>query len=92
MEIDEAGRRYLAGETNNPEVLDALERGSDEHGRQYYLLYKSVIYRETLNDVPKRLKKIIKKEAWKRWHWIGSDFQAASLTEYLTKHPPKGSV
>jgi hypothetical protein len=42
MEVDEAGRRYLAGATNNPEVLDALERGSDEHGRQYYLLYKSV--------------------------------------------------
>ncbi len=44
--------RHIAGETLYPDVLDALEQGSDEHGRRYYASYNVVLYQETLKGCP----------------------------------------
>lgn len=90
MNITEAADRYLAGEYNNPDVLSVLEEGSDENGRRYYKLHRSLRYGQALAGIPDLFKEVIKTKAWEHWQWIGSEFKAANPVEYFTAHPPKG--
>jgi hypothetical protein len=90
MDVSEAAERFLLGETRNSEVLNSLNRDSDENGRYYYLLLNSMRNSDVLFRAPDLLKDVIKKQRWKHWHWIGKQFVAPSLGAYLTAHPPKG--
>jgi hypothetical protein len=89
MHLDEAARRFLSGDISM-DVQIALAEGSDENGRSYYLLLTAMREGAVLNRAPEILKEIIKKQAWKKWHWIGQDFTAPNFVSYLTAHPPKG--
>jgi hypothetical protein len=90
MDVSEAARRVLTGDTNDPEVWHALQANSDDNGQKYYLLLSAVGHADFLKHVPAMLTRVIKTRAWERWRWIGSEFTAPSLGIYLTKSPPKG--
>jgi hypothetical protein len=61
----------------------------DAAGMTYYLLLKT-IDTGRLKDVPKLFADVIEQQAWKHWRWIGNEFSASTLDDYITKHPPKG--
>ena len=89
MELAEAADRYLKGETRNVEVVTTLSKGSDPNGRDFFMLYNCIRESNILFWTPEILKRIIKEEKWRKWQWIGREFKAATLGDYLTKHPPK---
>jgi hypothetical protein len=74
-------------------MLNVLEEElagrADTAGISYYSLLNA-IDTGRLKDLPKLLTLIIERGSWKRWRWIGNDFEASSLEDYITKHPPKG--
>jgi hypothetical protein len=43
-----------------------------------------------LKYIPALARRVIEHQAWKKWRWIGNDFSAATLDDYVTAHPPKG--
>jgi hypothetical protein len=58
-------------------------------GINYYMLSRSIDTNK-LRDIPALLAEIIEQGAWKKWRWVGSDFTAASIDEYVTVPPPRG--
>lgn len=90
MDVNEAVDRYLQGQTLNMEVRETLDRGSDENGREFFLLYSTLQRARNLKSVPEMLKRIIKAGTWKKWTWVGRTFEAQTLAEYLTRPIPKG--
>jgi hypothetical protein len=90
MDVNEAVDRYLQGQTLNLDVQDALNRGSDQNGREFFLLYSTLQRARNLKSVPEMLKRIIKQNTWKKWTWVGRTFEAQTLAEYLTRPIPQG--
>lgn len=90
MDVNEAVDRYLQGQTLNIEVRETLDRGSDENGREFFLLYSTLQRARNLKSVPEMLKRIVKQGTWKKWTWVGRTFEAQTLAEYLTRPIPKG--
>jgi hypothetical protein len=62
---------------------------ADQAGANIYWLY-SGIQKNDLKLIATTLKTIIKREEWRRWRWIGQEFECQSLRECLLRHPPKG--
>lgn len=62
---------------------------ADAAGVDYYVLMQS-INSNRLKDVPHILSNVIKRASWKRWRWIGNEFTASTIEEYVSRHPPKG--
>jgi hypothetical protein len=76
-----------------PTSLDPWEeiRGgrADESGASIYLLYSGV-QKNDLRLIALTLKGIIKQEKWRKWRWVGEEFECKSLRECLRNHPPRG--
>jgi hypothetical protein len=65
------------------------EGRADQAGANIYWLY-SGIQKNDLKLIAVTLKAIIKREEWRKWRWIGQEFECRSLRECLLAHPPKG--
>jgi hypothetical protein len=61
----------------------------DAAGMNYYILLKA-IGASRLKDIPDLLSRVIEAQYWKKWRWIGNDFEAVSIDAYVSAHPPKG--
>jgi hypothetical protein len=77
-------------EAQNIDILSERAAGRcDSAGINYYMLSRSIDTNK-LRDIPALLAEIIEHGAWKKWRWVGSDFTAASIDEYVTVPPPRG--
>jgi len=75
---------------SNLDPWDEIRAGrADEAGANIYWLY-SGIQKNDLKLIAITLKAIIKHEQWRKWRWIGQEFECKSLRECLLRKPPNG--
>jgi hypothetical protein len=76
--------------TNDIDLANEAASGRcDAAGASYYALYQTVNARD-LKRLPRLIVDIIEHQSWRKWRWIGSNFDAPSLDAYLNLPPPKG--
>src|SRR6516165_4741266 len=75
---------------SNLDPWDEIRAGrADEAGANIYWLYSGV-QKNDVKLIAITLKAIIKREQWRRWRWVGQEFECGSLRECLLRKPPKG--
>jgi hypothetical protein len=76
--------------TANLDAWDEIRSGrADQAGADIYWLYCG-IQKNDLKLIAVTLRGIITREEWRKWRWIGQEFECPSLRECLLRKPPNG--
>lgn len=66
-----------------------MQQDCDDAGKSYYDLYRAYQYGD-LKELPALFSRVVRDGLWKKWTWVGQEFTATSIVEYIEKSPPYG--